>query len=70
MLFFQAQHTSRRVCAPRSAGGEMAEEKEEKEGKEAGEEVEFLNTTVTVSHLPSVQFPEATQSKGTRLVDR
>ena len=51
----------------------MAEEKEEKEGKEgkeAGEEVEFLNTTVTVSHLPSVQFPEATRSKGTRLVDR
>ena len=41
------------------------------EGKEeAGEEVEFLDTTVTVSHLPSVQFPEATQSKGTRLVDR
>ena len=40
------------------------------EVKDAGEEVEFLDTTVTVSHLPSVQFPEATQSKGTRLVDR
>ena len=42
------------------------------EGKEeAGEEVEFLDTTVTVSHLPSVQFPQpATRSKGTRLVDR
>ena len=72
-VFFQAQHTSRRACSPRSAGGEMAEEKEgkeEKEEKEEGEEVEFLNTTVTVSHLPSVQFPETTRPKGTRLVDR
>ena len=49
----------------------MVEEvkREAKEGKE-GEEVEFLNTTVTVSHLPTVQFPETTRSNGTRLVDR
>ena len=47
----------------------MVEEKEE-DGL-VGEEVEFLNTTVTVSRLPSVQFPEpAHKSKGTRLVDR
>ena len=47
----------------------MVEEKEE-DGL-VGEEVEFLNTTVTVSRLPAVQFPEpAHKSKGTRLVDR
>ena len=47
----------------------MVEEKEE-DGL-VGEEVEFLNTTVTVSRLPTVQFPEpAHKSKGTRLVDR
>ena len=47
----------------------MVEEKEE-DGL-VGEEVEFLNTTVTVSRLPTVQFPEPThKSKGTRLVDR
>ena len=39
---------------------------------ESGEDVEFLKTTVTVSQLPSKQFPQeaATLSKGTRLVDR
>ena len=64
LFFFQAQHT-RRVSPPRSAR-EMVEKE-----KDSGEEVEFLDTTVTVSHLPSVQFPEpATRSKGTRLVDR
>ena len=47
----------------------MVEEKDE-DGL-VGEEVEFLNTTVTVSRLPTVQFPEpAHKSKGTRLVDR
>ena len=66
--FVQAQHI-RRVFHPRSAE-EMVEDvvggKEE-----AGEDVEFLDTTVTVSHLPSKQFPQsATRSKGTRLVDR
>ena len=63
ILFFQAQHT-RRVSPPQSAR-EMVEKE-----KDSGEEVEFLDTTVTISHLPSVQFPEATRSKGTRLVDR
>ena len=44
---------------------------EKEEGGLVGEEVEFLNTTVTVSRLPTVQFPEtAHKSKGTRLVER